>query len=670
MTGSFSGGVFTISGTPGIAGTYNYTVTTSGSCLQTTASGTITVMPSATITLTSAPGTDTQTVCNATPIADIDYFIGGSGTGAFATGLPAGVTGTYSGGTFTISGTPTLAGTFNYTVTTTGGTCPAVTASGTITSSVQTLTLISAPFTNDQSICFGNTPQNIDYAVGGSGTGASVSGLPAGMTGNTISSFGGTIFSLSGTPTETGTFYYTVTTNGSCTSSFAIGSIYINPTITGNTSGSDITICQNTSTTLAGGTVTGGDGSYTYQWESSTTATGPFVPAPGINTAANYTTPPMTGTPPATWFRRIVASGGCSDTAAPVMVAVDSLPVAAAGGSAVTCVDGTVTVTGASAGAGTIAWTHDGQGMLLNGATVSPTYLPSLSDEGNTVTLTMTVTSSNSCGMASDTAQFTIAVTPIPVATAGGMTTICANGGTATVPGASAANGTFAWSHNGQGTLTNASTLFPTYTAVPADAGDTILLNLIVSGAGGCTYADTATYTIIVNPVGSAFVAAGSDATISLGSSAELDAVGPAIIDWSWFPATGLSNPNIPDPVASPLVTTTYALTATDVNGCMAIDSVTITVEEDFNLVIANIVSPNGDTKNDTWIIMNIENYPNTAVMIVNREGQFVYESDDYDNSWGGTYNGKLLPDGTYYYIVTFEQSDKVYKGAVNILQN
>jgi hypothetical protein len=82
------------------------------------------------ITLTSAPGTDNQTVCVNTAITPITYSTTGA-TGATFSGLPAGVTLTLSGGYITISGTPTVAGTFNYTVTLTGG-CGNVTATGTL----------------------------------------------------------------------------------------------------------------------------------------------------------------------------------------------------------------------------------------------------------------------------------------------------------------------------------------------------------------------------------------------------------------------------------------------------------------------------------------------------------------------------------------------------------
>jgi hypothetical protein len=150
VTGSFSAGVFTISGTPTASGTFNYTVTTTGSCAQTNATGTITVNPDATIALTSAAGTDNQAPCINSAITNITYAIGGGGAGATVTGLPAGVTGSFSAGVFTISGTPTASGTFNYTVTTTG-TCAQTNATGTITVNPDaTIALTSAAGTDNQ----------------------------------------------------------------------------------------------------------------------------------------------------------------------------------------------------------------------------------------------------------------------------------------------------------------------------------------------------------------------------------------------------------------------------------------------------------------------------------------------------------------------------------------
>ena len=119
------------------------------------------------------------------------------------------------------------------------------------------------------------------------------------------------------------------------------------------------------------------------------------------------------------------------------------------------------------------------------------------------------------------------------------------------------------------------------------------------------------------------------------------------------------------------MTTTTYTLTGTDANGCTAVDSMVVTVLFDFNVTISNIMTPNGDGFNDRWVIQNIENYPDTKVLVVNREGQEVFSSDSYDNNWDGTSSKSAtgLPDGTYYYIIQFKDSDKIYKGAITILK-
>jgi hypothetical protein len=94
---------------------------------------TVTVQPNASITLTSATGTTHQSICQSIPITNITYSVAGSGTGAGVTGLPPGVSGSYSGGVYTISGSATTgaSGTYIYKVITTG-TCTQATDSGTI----------------------------------------------------------------------------------------------------------------------------------------------------------------------------------------------------------------------------------------------------------------------------------------------------------------------------------------------------------------------------------------------------------------------------------------------------------------------------------------------------------------------------------------------------------
>ncbi len=258
VTGAYNAGVFTISGTPSALGTFNYTVTTTGTCAQATATGTISVTPNATISLTSAAGTSSQAVCINTAIASITYSISGGGTNANITGLPAGVTGVYNAGVFTISGTPTATGIFNYTVSTTGS-CGQTTATGSITVNPDaTIVLASSTNTDAQALCINTAIINITYTITGGGTGAIVTGLPAGLVG----AYNAGVFTISGTPTATGTFNYTVTTTGTCTQATATGTVTVNPdaTVTLTTAANTTaqTVCINTAITNIAYTVGGG----------------------------------------------------------------------------------------------------------------------------------------------------------------------------------------------------------------------------------------------------------------------------------------------------------------------------------------------------------------------------------------------------------------------------
>ena len=109
-----------------IKGMSGYTCSDAQSALAT-----LVVNGAATLSLTSAAGTNSQNGCVDQPITNITYAVGGGATNASITGLPAGVTGTYNTGVFTISGTPTVTGTFSYTINTTGN-CTQTSTTGTI----------------------------------------------------------------------------------------------------------------------------------------------------------------------------------------------------------------------------------------------------------------------------------------------------------------------------------------------------------------------------------------------------------------------------------------------------------------------------------------------------------------------------------------------------------
>lgn len=80
-----------------------------------------------------------------------------------------------------------------------------------------------------------------------------------------------------------------------------------------------------------------------------------------------------------------------------------------------------------------------------------------------------------------------------------------------------------------------------------------------------------------------------------------------------------------------------------------------------------NVFSPNGDGKNERFIIGGVEKYPGAKLQVFNRWGSQVYRSNDYRNDW----NGSDLNEGTYFYILEVNKPDgiKTYKGWVLIVR-
>jgi uncharacterized repeat protein (TIGR01451 family) len=218
VTGSYASNVVTISGTPNTTGNFSYTVTLAGSCDVTLTGSIIVSNTNNTISLTSAAATTNQSSCINAAITSITYATTGASNASFS-GLPAGVTGTWSNNVITISGTPTASGTFTYTVNLVGG-CGSVSATGTITVIQNVVTLSSAANTNAQSLCENATLTNITYTTQGA-TGASFAGLPTGVSGSWASN----LITISGSPAASGT--YTITLTGGCGTVNATGTISV-----------------------------------------------------------------------------------------------------------------------------------------------------------------------------------------------------------------------------------------------------------------------------------------------------------------------------------------------------------------------------------------------------------------------------------------------------------
>ncbi|SFC15712.1 gliding motility-associated C-terminal domain-containing protein [Flexibacter flexilis DSM 6793] len=115
---------------------------------------------------------------------------------------------------------------------------------------------------------------------------------------------------------------------------------------------------------------------------------------------------------------------------------------------------------------------------------------------------------------------------------------------------------------------------------------------------------------------------------------------------------------------ASDAFTQCYRIKAISPDGAFSwSNSVCISFEN--KLVIANVITPNNDGKNDKWVIGNIDLYPDSDVKIFNRWGKEVYKTKGYDNSW----DGEDLPVGVYFYEVSSDQKGVKARGWLEILR-
>jgi gliding motility-associated-like protein len=158
---------------------------------------------------------------------------------------------------------------------------------------------------------------------------------------------------------------------------------------------------------------------------------------------------------------------------------------------------------------------------------------------------------------------------------------------------------------------------------------------------------------------------------INEGESSQLAASG--LINYSWEPAETLSQASIANPVATPLVTTTYQVTGQDANGCEGKATIEVKVAGDAivtKLKPGNFISPNNDGPNELWVVENIQTYPQCGITIYDEKGVKVFDAKPYQNNWDGTFNGKKLPDGVYYYIIRCDGEESAPRaGSITLIR-
>lgn len=476
----------------------------------------ITITVNALPAITSSPSS--LTICSGA-VANLSFSSNVSGTSYTYTVSQSGVTGASSGSSAALAQTLTTigasTGTATYTITPTAGGCTG--APITVVVTVNPTPTVSI---NNPAICTGNSTTLTATA---SPSGGTYSWSPGGLTSSSIVV----------APVSTTTYTCSYTKTGCSNNGY--GTVTVNPLP--SVSCAPISICVGASGTLTA------SGASTYSW------------APGIGLSAT-TGSTVTANPAATTTYTItgVSSAGCANTTT-VTVTVNPLPSVSLSPTNVLCAggcNGTVTSSG-GVGGDTYLWsgTPSGQGTSTIINLCPGTY-------------NLTVTNAGGC---SATTSATITE---PAALAGTITSqinvSCFGGGDGAVT-LTATGGTSPYTYSIDGGSYQAGNIFTNMAAGVHTA--------VVLDANGCT----AAIPVILSQPSLVNAIAGPGQNICAGTATTINAIasgGTPPYSYNWN--DGTSNYPVQNYTTTPAASTSFTLTATDANGCVANDYTSIAV--------------------------------------------------------------------------------------------
>ncbi len=354
-----------------------------------------------------------------------------------------------------------------------------------------------------------------------------------------------------------------------------------------------------------------------------------------------------------TYTATITDAKGCVNTTTvllnnPAPISVTSTPV---NSSCSSIADGSISINIAG---GTPAYTFTWTGPAA--------FTSTAQNLSNLFSGNYSLTLADNSGCRRDTV-LTLVTTITITARAGRDTTICSSGGVVLTGTNSAGVSQYNWI-----LLPGTATVATTASYVPPIApGSSTYVLLTVSSVPGCFDRDT----VVITTFPEMIVDAGPDVMIPVFSNITIggNPTTQGAISLTWTPSFALNDGSAQNPVASNTVDITYTVTAIDANGCVLSDTMKVQLYPEVK--ISNGFSPNGDGKNDTWIIDYIDQFPDNTVEIYNRWGDRLFYSKGYQTPFNGQYRGKDLPVGTYYYVINLNHPayTKPYTGPLTIFR-
>jgi gliding motility-associated-like protein len=186
-----------------------------------------------------------------------------------------------------------------------------------------------------------------------------------------------------------------------------------------------------------------------------------------------------------------------------------------------------------------------------------------------------------------------------------------------------------------------------------------------VTQVAAITEPDTVIISILPNPL-----------EVKLGESLQLNTTTNqgGLLSYQWTPSFGLSCADCSNPVFEGVYSQPYQVTITNEDGCFGTSAVVVTVVPNYDLFFPNAFTPNTDGTNDTWQMFGNKNsMKQIEVMVFNRIGEKVFESNDLNFSWDGKFKGVESPNAVYVYTAKIvwlnNHSDSDYKGTITLIK-
>ncbi len=194
---------------------------------------------------------------------------------------------------------------------------------------------------------------------------------------------------------------------------------------------------------------------------------------------------------------------------------------------------------------------------------------------------------------------------------------------------------------------------------------------IILKDNGGILYGgiDSAVYnyTFKVTPYTPVKIISEKGLTLLRGTSSFLSAKGKGEFQW-YFNKQILKGEQSDFLKINAPETGIYSVKLTSDEGCISEGRINISVADIITVTCTNLITPNSDGINDSFIARNIEHFPGNELWIMDRTGKLVYNQKCYSNDWQGTFNGSILPNGTYYFLLDLGNKKERLMGYISVL--